>query len=161
MAPNHILSSSFLSSTSTQPPTCSVCHKTFACMQNLEVHLMKHIGMRSFACSKCEKVFTHQSSLEDHIASVHLHLKPFVCSLCFAKFSRKVRVFFVFYIRHDEKDIWRVRLRVTREFLIIGETSFLIQPNFSVWSQKSTLCLHKHQITIPGSSQGTLAKSQR
>ncbi|XP_060940919.1 zinc finger protein 37-like [Limanda limanda] len=74
---------------------CSICSKTYATSQNLEVHMRIHTGVRPFICCQCGKKFTQSAHLKSHL-SVHSGERPYPCTLCsrsfIVKYSLKLHV---------------------------------------------------------------------
>lgn len=67
---------------------CSICNRTYAKSQNLDVHMRIHRGERPFSCDQCGKTFTQSAHLKSHL-SVHSGDRPHACGVCSRSFIVK------------------------------------------------------------------------
>jgi len=58
-------------------------------MGNLQAHSLIHSGEKPWPCSKCPKKFTRKSTLNSHIKIMHSKERPFKCELCEKMFATK------------------------------------------------------------------------
>ncbi|KAL7013703.1 hypothetical protein ACKWTF_015536 [Chironomus riparius] len=69
------------------PHKCSKCGKKYANIEELNLHVLKHIADKPFKCPYCPKAFNHKSDLKRHKIS-HAGKKPFQCTMCSRGFVR-------------------------------------------------------------------------
>ncbi|XP_055306218.1 zinc finger protein 813-like [Sitodiplosis mosellana] len=108
-----------LTHTGRKPFPCNICDKRFALKQNLQSHLKTHPDEYPFSCSVCLKRFAQNDEILEHEANcygrhyechlckkfstlikgqlkvhmrVHTGVRPFRCSLCSKKFTRKAHL---------------------------------------------------------------------
>jgi len=67
---------------------CGFCNRVFSLMQDLEVHILTHVGGGPYTCEICQKNFTKSKSLMIHMRR-HTGHKPFKCEVCNKYFTRK------------------------------------------------------------------------
>lgn len=66
---------------------CVNCTKVFPCERYLRRHMLTH-GADMFRCHFCNKSFKTANYLKVHII-IHTGEKPFICTVCDAKFNRR------------------------------------------------------------------------
>ena len=64
-----------------RPYVCYICPKSYARLQDLTRHKMRHSGLNPFVCNLCNKTFSNNSNLKRHILS-HTSEKTFKCDVC-------------------------------------------------------------------------------
>ena len=81
---------------SLKPYMCDHCSVTFSRRHSLTKHVKHHCSGQLITkakpnhhCSYCEKPFHKNAKLKEHIDSVHLGSKPYLCEHCPATFSIK------------------------------------------------------------------------
>ena len=59
------------------------CNKSFGTRQHLTRHMKLHENPRPFVCTEdgCSESFSKHNQLNRHIAVVHLHQKPYICTM--------------------------------------------------------------------------------
>ncbi|KAK9457399.1 hypothetical protein V1511DRAFT_493511 [Dipodascopsis uninucleata] len=76
---------------------CEICAHGFNTNQHLKRHMLIHEKKHPYQCSDyppCTAAFHKQSQLRVHVAEVHTHLKPFICSFdgCDKSFTQNSRL---------------------------------------------------------------------
>ena len=84
-------------STTTEKPTCNVCHKVFCKKYNLQRHLLENHAANPgepdfaveprFKCDQCDKGFNTKNARKAHLNIAHGKGKPYSCDFCGQKFS--------------------------------------------------------------------------
>lgn len=67
---------------------CTKCGKSFATLEELNVHSAKHSAVKQFKCDECSKSFVHKQDLKRHRYN-HTNQKPFSCQFCHKGFARR------------------------------------------------------------------------
>lgn len=67
---------------------CQYCHRCFAQVTHLDVHIRSHLGKKPYQCEYCGKRFTQGGNLKTH-ERLHTGEKPYECDICKKSFSRK------------------------------------------------------------------------
>ncbi|XP_018801743.1 PREDICTED: zinc finger protein 510 isoform X1 [Bactrocera latifrons] len=61
-----------------QPLECTLCHKTFAIPQTLEIHMRYHTRDFPYECAHCERSFAQKGHLTTHLQVMHNNLR-YIC----------------------------------------------------------------------------------
>ena len=77
--------------------TCHLCNATFT-RGHMKNHLMTHTGERPFTCSFCDAKFSRKSNMVAH-ERTHTGHKPYECKYCEQKFTWKVTL-----IKHESRN---------------------------------------------------------
>ncbi|CAG2162732.1 unnamed protein product [Oppiella nova] len=75
----------------TEPHRCSQCGKGYIRHSDLVTHQRFHNKEKIFSCPHCSKGFCQRGDLNRHLRSIHLQLKPILCSYsnCQKKFAKQ------------------------------------------------------------------------
>ncbi|KAK7452256.1 hypothetical protein BaRGS_00039737 [Batillaria attramentaria] len=68
---------------------CTECGRSFPSHTAHKYHVRRHRDERPFKCSQCPKSFVLSGGLLEHVQSVHLGLRPYLCTTCGAAFKRQ------------------------------------------------------------------------
>ena len=68
---------------------CNLCNKHFSEKNNMERHLVTHLGLKNYKCEICSKTFSQKSNLETHKLTVHMRQKRHPCDVCGQQFTQK------------------------------------------------------------------------
>lgn len=68
---------------------CDICGLSFEGTFKLNRHMSVHTGNKAFKCSDCDKQYLDSNSLKNHVLTVHLQVKPYVCEICAMEFTVK------------------------------------------------------------------------
>ncbi|XP_026728759.1 zinc finger protein 665-like [Trichoplusia ni] len=61
---------------------CEICKKMFKCRTNLNTHMKRHSGVRSYICEICPANFFTLGELCNHRRRVHQKAKKYHCDIC-------------------------------------------------------------------------------
>lgn len=61
-----------------QPLECTLCHKTFAIPQTLEIHMRYHTRDFPYECAYCDRRFAQKGHLTSHLQVMHNNLR-YIC----------------------------------------------------------------------------------
>ncbi|XP_069703337.1 zinc finger protein Paris-like [Periplaneta americana] len=81
---------------------CNSCDKSFGDLNQLEDHIIIHMGVNALKCDMCDKSFRHMRTLQDHVLS-HTDDKPFKCNDCNKDFRRKQDLQIHVFTHRDDK----------------------------------------------------------
>ena len=70
-----------------KPFACDHCDKSFRQVGTLHIHKQNHLGVKLFSCQICQKAFSQKATLQNHIL-VHTGEKPYSCDVCSMTFSQ-------------------------------------------------------------------------
>ena len=71
---------------------CFWCEKVFKRKFDLNRHLSRHTGERSFKCAICYQSFATGRQLKTHRDEAHTPGKEFICSVCFEGFESRIHM---------------------------------------------------------------------
>ncbi len=70
--------------------SCTLCDKSFAFRENLNVHIAAEHGGKPFSCTLCDESFGQKVALNRHVETTHRgKMQPYLCTLCAVSFARK------------------------------------------------------------------------
>ena len=67
---------------------CSICTKSFATQEYLNLHHKNVHSEATYNCNECEEVFRIKKNLKRHIENLHLKVE-YCCEICGKKFPRQ------------------------------------------------------------------------
>ena len=67
---------------------CSICSKSFATREYLNLHHKNVHSEATYNCNECEEVFRIKKNLKRHIENLHLKVE-YCCEICGKKFPRQ------------------------------------------------------------------------
>jgi len=76
---------------STKIYVCDHCGKEFTDKGNLNLHVLRHTGIKPFACPECGKREFNKYSLNIHIRVKHRGEKPYACKYCELHFESSTK----------------------------------------------------------------------
>ncbi|XP_055592783.1 zinc finger protein 664-like isoform X2 [Uranotaenia lowii] len=74
--------------TESRARVCTICGKSFQSPCHLDLHLIRHSGVKNVLCPKCPSQFFTKGALKQHMIT-HTKERRFVCELCGTKFALK------------------------------------------------------------------------
>ncbi|KAB7501644.1 Zinc finger protein [Armadillidium nasatum] len=79
---------------------CPHCNYRSPVKNNVKHHIrFKHTGEKPFICSVCSKTFASKQNLQVHMR-IHTGEKPFKCLICFKEFKQRIFVYFYILFIH-------------------------------------------------------------